>query len=239
MSYLEGIGAWTRERLEERRETRSLAAALLHTGAKSVIAEVKRASPSQGDIAPGADPTEVAQAYERAGAAAISVLTSGRDFGGSYADLAAVRAVVDVPILCKDFFVDVWQVTEARVHGADAILVLLALVEDNLAADLIQAAEDLEMEAIVEVHSGPELERALDLGTPIIGVNARDLTTLEVDRGRQIELLRRLPKGLLRIAESGIETPDQARAVREAGADALLVGTALMRDPDLLPALVR
>ena len=239
MSYLEGIGAWTRERLEERRETRSLAAALLHTGAKSVIAEVKRASPSQGDIAPDADPAAVAQAYEKAGAAAISVLTSGRDFGGSYADLAAVRAVVDVPILCKDFFVDVWQVTEARVHGADAILVLLALVEDNLAADLIQAAEDLEMEAIVEVHSGPELERALDLGTPIIGVNARDLTTLEVDRGRQIELLRRLPKGLLRIAESGIETPDHARAVREAGADALLVGTALMRDPDLLPALVR
>ena len=239
MSYLEGIGAWTRERLEERRETRSLAAALLHTGAKSVIAEVKRASPSQGDIAPDADPAAVAQAYEKAGAAAISVLTSGRDFGGSYADLAAVRAVVDVPILCKDFFVDVWQVTEARVHGADAILVLLALVEDNLAADLIQAAEDLEMESVVEVHSGPELERALDLGTPIIGVNARDLTTLEVDRGRQIELLRRLPKGLLRIGESGIETPDHARAARDAGADALLVGTALMRDPDLLPALVR
>ncbi len=239
MSYLEGIGAWTRERLEERRETRSLAAALLHTGAKSVIAEVKRASPSQGEIAPAADPAAVAKAYESAGAAAISVLTSGRDFGGSYADLAAVRAVVDAPILCKDFFVDVWQVTEARVHGADAILVLLALVEDNLAADLIQAAEDLEMESIVEVHSGPELERALDLGTPIIGVNARDLTTLEVDRGRQIELLRRLPKGLLRIAESGIETPDHARAAREAGADALLVGTALMRDPDLLPALVR
>ena len=133
---------------------------------------------------------------------------------------------------------DVWQVTEARVHGADAILVLLALVEDNLAADLIQAAEDLEMEAIVEVHSGPELERALDLGTPIIGVNARDLTTLEVDRGRQIELLRRLPKGLLRIAESGIETPDHAVPCAS-GADALLVGTALMRDPDLLPALVR
>ena len=239
MSYLEGIGAWTRERLEERRETRSLAASLLHTGAKSVIAEVKRSSPSQGEIAPEADPATIAQQYERGGAAAISVLTSARDFGGSYADLAAVRAVVDVPILCKDFFVDVWQVTEARVHGADAILVLLALVEDNLAADLIQAAEDLEMEALVEVHDGPELERALDLGTPIIGVNARDLATLEIDRGRQIELLRRLPRGLLRIAESGIETPDHARAVREAGADALLVGTALMRDPDLLPALVR
>jgi indole-3-glycerol phosphate synthase len=239
MSYLEGIGAWTRERLEERRETRSLAASLLHTGAKSVIAEVKRASPSQGEIAADADPGAIAQVYEQNGAAAISVLTSGRDFGGSYADLSAVRAVVDVPVLCKDFFVDVWQVTEARVHGADAILVLLSLVEDSLAVDLIQAAEDLEMEALVEVHDGAELERALDLGTPIIGVNARDLATLEINRGRQIELLRRLPRGLLRIAESGIETPDHARAAREAGADALLVGTALMRDPELLPALVR
>jgi indole-3-glycerol phosphate synthase len=239
MSYLEGIGAWTRERLEERRETRSLAASLLHTGAKAVIAEVKRSSPSQGEIAADADPAAVAQVYQQNGAAAISVLTSARDFGGSYADLAAVRAVVDVPVLCKDFFVDVWQVTEARVHGADAILVLLSLVEDSLAVDLIQAAEDLEMEALVEVHDGSELERALDLGTPIIGVNARDLGTLEIDRGRQIELLRRLPKGLLRIAESGIETPDHARAVRDAGADALLVGTALMRDPQLLPALVR
>jgi indole-3-glycerol phosphate synthase len=239
MSYLEGIGAWTRERIEERRETRSLAASLLERGSRSVIAEVKRASPSQGEIAPGADPATVAQRYAEDGAAAISVLTSGRDFGGSYADLAAVRSAVDLPILCKDFFVDVWQVTEARVHGADAILVLLSLVEDSLAVDLIQAAEDLEMEALVEVHDGAELERALDLGTPIIGVNARDLATLEIDRSRQIELLRRLPKGLLRIAESGIETPDHARAVREAGADALLVGTALMRDPHLLPALVR
>jgi indole-3-glycerol phosphate synthase len=239
MSYLEGIGAWTRERLEERRETRSLAASLLERGTRSVIAEVKRSSPSQGVIAPGADPASIARRYAEDGAAAISVLTSGRDFGGSYADLAAVRAAVEEPILCKDFFVDVWQVTEARVHGADAILVLLALVEDSLAVDLIQAAEDLEMEAIVEVHSGSELERALDLGTPIIGVNARDLATLEIDRGLQIELLRRLPRGLLRIAESGIETPDHARALRDAGADALLVGTALMRDPALLPALVR
>jgi indole-3-glycerol phosphate synthase len=239
VSYLESIGAWTRERLDERRETRSLAAALLQTGARSVIAEVKRASPSQGEIAAGADPGAVAARYAAGGAAAISVLTSGRDFGGSYADLAAVRAAVDLPVLCKDFFVDTWQVTEARVHGADAILVLLALVDDGLAADLVQAAEDLEMEALVEVHDGSELERALELGAPIIGVNARDLATLEIDRARQLELLRRLPRGLLRIAESGIETPDHARAAREAGADALLVGTALMRDPALLEALVR
>ena len=183
MSYLEGIGAWTRERLEERRETRSLAAALLRCRrqggdrrgqARLALAgrdRARRLIRRRSHSSTSAD-----------GAAAISVLTSGRDFGGSYADLAAVRAAVDLPVLCKDFFVDVWQVTEARVHGADAILVLLALVEDNLAADLIQAAEDLEMEALVEVHNGPELERALDLGTPIIGVNARDLATLEIDR---------------------------------------------------------
>ena len=237
MSYLEGIGAWTRERLEERRETRSLAAALLHTGAKSVIAEVKRASPSQGDIAPGADPAEVAQAYEKAGAAAISVLTSGRDFGGSYADLAAVRAVVDAPILCKDFFVDVWQVTEARVHGADAILVLLALVEDNLAADLIQAAEDLEMEAIVEVHSEPELERALDLGTPIIGVNARDLTTLDVDRSTFERIAPGLPSGIVKVAESGVRGPRDLIAYAAAGADAVLVGEGLVTAGDARQAV--
>ena len=151
-----------------------------------------------------------------------------------------MRAAVDVPILCKDFFVDVWQVTEARVHGADAILVLLALVEDSLAADLIQAAEDLEMEALVEVHDGAELERALDLGTPIIGVNARDLRTLEIDRGRQIELLRRLPtRPPARSPSRASRRPTTRARARDAGADALLVGTALMRDPDLLPALVR
>ena len=198
-----------------------------------MIAEVKRSSPSQGEIAPGRGSGRPSPgSTPQDGAAAISVLTSARDFGGSYADLAAVRAVVDVPLLCKDFFVDVWQVTEARVHGADAILVLLALVEDSLAADLIQAAEDLEMEALVEVHSGHELERALDLGTP----DHRRQRARPDARSRSIAGARSsscavCPRGLLRIAESGIETPDHARAARDAGADALLVGTALMRDP--------
>jgi indole-3-glycerol phosphate synthase len=239
MSYLDEIGKWTRDRLDERRRTRSLASALLEDGRGATIAEVKRSSPSQGAIAPDADPSAVAARYAEAGAAAISVLTSGRDFGGSYADLAAVRAVVDVPLLCKDFFVDVWQVTEARVHGADAILVILGLVTDDLAADLIQAAEDLEMEAIVEVHDDDGLERALALGSPIIGVNARDLNTLEIDRERQYRMLGRLPAGFIRIGESGIETPAHAAAALAAGADALLVGTALMRDPELLDTLVR
>jgi indole-3-glycerol phosphate synthase len=238
-SYLHSIGSWTHERLEERRHTRSLAAALVDGGRGAVIAEVKRSSPSQGAIAPDIDPAEVARSYVANGASAISVLTSGRDFGGSYADLAAVRAAVDVPVLCKDFFVDVWQVTEARVYGADAILVILALVEDALAADLIQAAEDLEMEVLVEVHDDVDLVRALELNSPILGVNARDLRTLQVDTARQHALLRQLPHGLLRIAESGIESPEQARAAILAGAEALLIGTALMRDPALLPALTR
>jgi indole-3-glycerol phosphate synthase len=236
-SYLASVGAWTREQLDERRRTRSLAEALVQGGRGAVIAEVKRSSPSQGAIAPDADPAAVARSYVEGGAAAISVLTSGRDFGGSYPDLAGVRACVDVPVVCKDFFVDTWQVTEARVHGADAILVILALVDDGLARDLVQAAEDLEMEVIIECHDEDEVQRALVLGAPILGVNARDLATLEVDRAGQAALLRALPRGLLRIAESGIETPAHAAAALAAGADALLVGTALMRDPSLLSAL--
>lgn len=239
MSYLDDIGKWTWDRVQERRQTRSLAAALLEKGRGAVIAEVKRASPSQGAIAPDADPATVARRYADGGAAAISVLTSGRDFGGSYADMSAVREAVDVPLLCKDFFVDVWQVTEARAHGADAILVLLGLVTDELARDLIQAAEDLEMEALVEAHDEGELYRALTLQAPIVGVNARDLGTLEIDRERQGRLLSVLPSGLIRVAESGISTPAHAAAALAAGADALLVGTALMRDPNLLETLTR
>jgi indole-3-glycerol phosphate synthase len=237
--YLRSIGAWTREQLELRRQTRSLIEALIAAGPGAVIAEVKRSSPSQGEIAPAADPAEVARRYAAGGASAISVLTSERDFGGSYADLAAVRAAVDVPVLCKDFMVDVWQVTEARVYGADAILVILALTEDDLAADLMQAAEDQHMDALVEVHDEDELQRALQLGAVLIGVNARNLRTLEIDRELQAHLLKLLPTGFLRVAESGIESAAHAAGALAAGADALLVGTALMRDPELLPTLVR
>ena len=237
--YLRSVGAWTREQLELRRETRSLIEALIRVGPGAVIAEVKRSSPSQGEIAPDADPATVAASYAAGGAAAISVLTSGRDFGGSYADLAAVRAVVDVPILCKDFFVDVWQVTEARVHGADAILVILAMTDDDLAADLIQAAEDHHMDALVEVHDEDELQRALQLGAVLIGVNARNLRTLEIDREGQSRVLRLVPSGFLKVAESGIESGAHAAGALASGADALLVGTALMKQPELLDTLVR
>ncbi|MFM7551856.1 MAG: indole-3-glycerol phosphate synthase TrpC [Actinomycetota bacterium] len=142
MGYLQEIGAWTQQEVARRRETRPFAGALHEPGRVKVIAEIKRASPSEGPIAPGADAAEVARRYEAGGAAAISVLTSARDFAGSLLDLARVRQVTDLPLLAKDFFVDPYQVVEARAHGADAILVLLALVADDLARDLIQAAED-------------------------------------------------------------------------------------------------
>jgi indole-3-glycerol phosphate synthase len=135
--------------------------------------------------------------------------------------------------------VDIWQVTEARVYGADAILVIMAMVEDDLAADLMQAAEDQQMDALVEVHDEDELQRALLLGAPLIGVNARDLRTLEIDRELQAYLLKLLPSGFLRVAESGIESAAHAAGALAAGADALLVGTALMRNPELLSTLTR
>lgn len=239
MGYLQEIGAWTQQEVARRRETRPFAGALHEPGRVRVIAEIKRASPSEGPIAPGADAAEVARRYEAGGAAAISVLTSARDFAGSLLDLARVRAVTDLPLLAKDFFVDPYQVVEARAHGADAILVLLALVEDDLAQDLIQAAEDHQMDVLCEVHNEAELRRALDLGCPLIGVNARDLGTLTVDPTDQRRLLGAVPAGYVAVAESGVASRADLDAAGAAGASAALVGTALMRDPALLEELTR
>ncbi|MFM7246480.1 MAG: indole-3-glycerol phosphate synthase TrpC [Actinomycetota bacterium] len=239
MGYLQEIGAWTQQEVARRRETRPFAGALHEPGRVKVIAEIKRASPSEGPIAPGADAAEVARRYEAGGAAAISVLTSARDFAGSLLDLARVRQVTDLPLLAKDFFVDPYQVVEARAHGADAILVLLALVEDDLARDLIQAAEDHQMDVLCEVHDEAELRRALDLGCPLIGVNARDLGTLSVDPTDQRRLLGAVPPGYVAVAESGVRSRADLDAAGAAGASAALVGTALMRDPELLEELTR
>jgi len=239
MGYLQEIGAWTQQEVARRRETRPFAGALHEPGRVQVIAEIKRASPSEGPIVPGADAAEVARRYEAGGAAAISVLTSARDFAGSLLDLARVRQVTDLPLLAKDFFVDPYQVVEARAHGADAILVLLALVEDDLARDLIQAAEDHQMDVLCEVHNEAELRRALDLGCPVIGVNARDLGTLSVDPTDQRRLLGAVPPGYVAVAESGVRSRADLDAAGAAGASAALVGTALMRDPSLLEELTR
>jgi indole-3-glycerol phosphate synthase len=238
VSYLDEIGAWSKGEVVRRRETRSLGAAFA-PGRLGVIAEFKRSSPSEGPIAPDADPVEVALRYAEGGAAALSILTCGKDFGGSYGDLERVRAAVDLPILAKDFFVDTWQVIEARTHGADAILVIMSLVEDDLASDLLQQAEDLEMDVLVEVHDEGDLHRALELGAPIIGINARNLATLAVDAAEQRRLIRAVPKGYVIVAESGIGSATDATRAREAGASGVLVGTALMRRPELLGELQR
>lgn len=204
----------------------------------TVIAEVKRASPSAGAIAPDADVATTARAYAEGGAAAMSVLCAARDFGGSLADLNAARAVSPLPALAKDFTVFPHTVAAQRLAGADAILVILALVTDDEAARLLATADLLGMDALVEAHDAAELERAVGLGARAVGVNARDLNTLEVDRDRQLGLLGQLPEGVLRIAESGIGGRAEVVEARDAGADAVLVGTALMRSPGLLPELV-
>ena len=237
MGYLQDIGNWTAGEVARRREIRHFAGAIAGEDF-SIIAEVKRASPSQGAIARDANPVAIAKAYEAAGAAAISVLTSERDFGGTLADLEAVRKAVDVPLLAKDFFVDPWQVIEARTHGADAILIILALVEDGLAEELQQQAEDLDMDVLCEVHTEDELRRALSLGFPLIGINSRNLDTLEVDPVAGQQLLRAVPPAYVRVAESGISSKGDALAAKAAGANAALVGTALMRDPGLIQELV-
>lgn len=217
---------------------RGFADALVAGPAVTVIAEIKRASPSQGTIAPEADVGETARAYADGGAAAVSVLCAERDFGGSLADLAAARRVVGLPAIAKDFTVFPEQVAAQRLAGADAILVILAMVSDDEARRLLQAAELLGMDALVETHSAAEVERALALEARVVGVNARDLDTLAVDRDRQLELVAGLPDSVVRVAESGVSSRADVEAARDAGADAVLVGTALMRAPGLLAELV-
>jgi indole-3-glycerol phosphate synthase len=218
--------------------TRGFADALSAGPNVAVIAEVKRRSPSQGDIAPDADVTEVARRHEGGGAACLSVLCAERDFGGSLDDLRRARAEVSIPSIAKDFTVFPEQVAAQRLAGADAILVILGMLTDDEARRLMETAALLRMDALVETHDAAEVERALRLDASVIGVNARDLGTLQIDSDRQLELLATLPGEVVRIAESGIATRADVEAAADAGADAVLVGTSLMRDPTLLPALV-
>jgi indole-3-glycerol phosphate synthase len=198
----------------------------------AVIAEVKRRSPSLGALRPDADAGDVAVRYARAGAAAISVLTDGPDFGGKLSDLAAVRARVAVPALRKDFLIHPIQLEEARGWGADAALLLVAMLGEVRLRDMLRAAEQLGLEALVEVHDADELAIALRAEARIIGVNARDLKTLQIDVAGALALIRAIPEGVLRVAESGLSTRDDLRRAADAGADAALIGTALMRAPD-------
>ena len=198
----------------------------------AVIAEVKRSSPSAGDIATIADPSALAVDYERGGASVISVLTESRRFNGRLEDLVAVRAAVDVPVLRKDFVVTSYQVWEARAHGADVVLLIVAALEQNALVALLERVESLGMTALVEVHDAEEARRAVDAGARVVGVNARDLRTLDVDRETFARIAPLLPDTTVKIAESGVRGPHDLLAYAAAGADAVLVGEGLVKQHD-------
>ncbi len=198
----------------------------------SVIAEVKRRSPSKGDLAPDLDPGSLAQAYFAGGAACLSVLTDEQFFGGSAADLAAARAAVSLPVLRKDFTVDVRDVLDARLMGADAVLLIAAALTDGELDELLSLATDVGLDALVEVHDEFELERALTVGATLIGVNQRDLVTFEVDTQRAVRVRKAFPDELVSVAESGVGGAEDIGPLLDAGFDAVLVGESLVRAPD-------
>ncbi len=214
-------------RMTEAKETLSL---LRQEDAVAVIAEVKRSSPSKGSLASISDPAALALEYATGGAAAISVLTEQRRFNGSLADLDAVRSAVDVPVLRKDFIVTPYQVWEARAHGADLALLIVAALEQTVLTSLVERVHSLGMTALVEVHDAEEVARAVDAGARVIGVNARNLKTLEVDRSTFARLAPLIPDGVVRVAESGVRGPHDVMDYARAGADAVLVGEALVTD---------
>ncbi len=242
MSVLDSIIEGVREDLAERRlpmgqlyEALEMAPAvrdclpLLLTEDISVIAEVKRSSPSKGALAAISDPARLAAQYEEAGAHVVSVLTEQRRFGGSLADLDAVRKAIDLPILRKDFMVDEYQFYEARAHGADVVLLIVAALSKYQLEDYYHLAKELGMRSLIEVHTLDELERALEISPEIIGVNSRNLKTLDVDARAFSELIPQIPSTIARVAESGISTREEVAFAQQCGATAILVGEALVR----------
>jgi indole-3-glycerol phosphate synthase len=216
---------------------RSLPDAIRRAPVPAVIAEVKRASPSAGAIDAHADPAALARAYEAGGAAAISVLTEPRHFGGSLVDLELVRAVAGIPVLRKDFLIDPDQLVEARAAGADSVLLIAACLDDELLDRMISGARALGMEPLLETHSDDDLERGLATDAEVIGVNARDLETLDVDVPTALGRLRSIPPGRITVFESGIASHEDVAAAVAAGASAILVGEALMRAADPAAAI--
>lgn len=217
---------------ELQRIQKSLSAALTHKNGLSIIAEIKRSSPSAGAIAEDVDIVVQAKSYEIGGAAAISVLTNKTYFDGSLEDLSLISQQCAVPLLRKDFIVDPYQVYEAYLAGADAVLLIAHVLTQDGLKELLELTQDLGMEALVETHSVHEIEKAKAAGARIIGVNARNLETFEIDLQHAIELAAYVPKDVVCIAESGIVSIADAKTVAEAGYDAALIGTALMKHVD-------
>jgi indole-3-glycerol phosphate synthase len=248
MSVLERIVETTRDEVERRRASVSLAEleavlrerpegrpfseALIRPGI-SVIAEHKRRSPSAGPLRENSSVVDVVQAYERGGAAALSILTEPFHFGGSLDDLRAARAATDLPVLRKDFIVDGYQVYESAAAGADAILLIVAALEHEELAELLGEARGLDLDVIVEVHDEDELELALDVDADVVGLNNRDLSDFSVDIERTYELLSDVPAGKTVVAESGFSTREQLDDLERVGIDAVLVGETLMRAADV------
>ena len=252
---LERIAAYKRKEVAARKAARPLAdietaakaaspprgfrAALARAhgpGRLALIAEIKKASPSRGVIREDFDPPALARAYERGGAACLSVLTDGPSFQGDDSYLTAARAATALPCIRKEFLVDPWQVAESRALGADAILVILAIADDALARELLAAARDWGMDALVEAHDAAEMARAVALGADLIGVNNRDLRTFSVDLAVTERLAAGAPASALLVTESGIFTAADAARLEACGARAMLVGESLMRQPDVAAA---
>jgi len=204
----------------------------LEQGSPAVIAEIKRASPSRGAIAPESDPQDVARRYEAAGAAALSVLTDQQYFQGSLADLEQARSAVRLPVLRKDFTLDPYHVWQAAAHGADAILLIVAILPDEQLRALLDQARDLGLDALVEVHDETELNRALAAGADLVGVNNRDLRTFEVNLDISLALAARIPPQVVAVSESGIRSPGDIARLAAAGFRAFLVGESLMSKSD-------
>jgi indole-3-glycerol phosphate synthase len=218
-------------RLAERPEQRPFDEALTRPGL-SVIAEFKRRSPSAGDIRAGATPAEIADAYEEGGAAALSVLTDEAHFGGSLDDLREARAACELPVLQKDFIVDGYQLYEAAVAGADAVLLIVAALEPDSLKVLYEQARDLDLDCVVEVHTEPELETALTIEADVIGINNRNLDDFTVDVGTTFELITDVPAGKTVVSESGISDRATLEELERVGVDAVLIGESLMRADD-------
>ncbi len=224
-----------RARVADQPDTRGFAAALesrVEAGRAAVIAEIKKASPSKGVIRADFDPVAIAQSYQRGGASCLSVLTDVDFFQGADAYLQQVRAACGLPLLRKDFTIDAYQVYEARVIGADCILLIAAALDDETLMDLALLAADLDLDVLVEVHDGDELERALEIPAPLIGINNRNLRSFEVSLETSVNLRRNVPAERLLVSESGIATREDVAHLRTAGIHAFLVGEAFMRATD-------